>query len=90
MTLIRRNVGKRGPEARLYWPCIAAVIFPVGMFIYAWTTFSKVHWIALVIGLVVRLRPINDVPSRADIQPQLIFWAIYIIYLAVFTYLADW
>lgn len=69
--LYQRNVGKRGPEARLYWPCIAAVIFPVGMFIYAWTTFSKVHWIALVIGLV------------------LIFWAIYIIYLAVFTYLAD-
>ncbi|THH11400.1 hypothetical protein EW146_g8061 [Bondarzewia mesenterica] len=70
-SLYRRRVKTRGPEARLYWACVAGVIFPVGMFIYAWTSFPWVPWIALTIGLTM------------------IIWAMYIIYLAVFTYLAD-
>jgi hypothetical protein len=51
--LYRKGVSKRGPEARLYTACAAAIIFPVGMFIYAWCAFPSVPWIALCIGIVV-------------------------------------
>ncbi|KAG8865398.1 hypothetical protein FRB96_000288 [Tulasnella sp. 330] len=43
----------KGPEARLYGACAAGVLFPVGCFIYAWTSFSHVHWIAPVIGITI-------------------------------------
>jgi multidrug resistance protein len=51
--LYQKNFPKRGPEARLYVPCVAGVFFPIGMFIYAWSSFPKVHWIWLMIGMVV-------------------------------------
>ncbi|CCM02601.1 uncharacterized protein FIBRA_04704 [Fibroporia radiculosa] len=69
--MYQKYAGTRGPEARLFAPMFAAVLFPVGMFIYAWSTYTKVYWIALAIGIVC------------------IMWALFIIYLAVFTYLAD-
>ncbi|KAF8909962.1 MFS polyamine transporter [Mucidula mucida] len=69
--LYHANIEKRGPEARLYGACFAAVLLPAGMFLYAWSSFSYVHWIVPVIGIT------------------LLIWATYIIYLAVFTYLAD-
>ncbi|RPD64468.1 MFS general substrate transporter [Lentinus tigrinus ALCF2SS1-7] len=61
----------KGPEARLYSACLAAVLFPVGMFLYAWCTFPSVPWIGMVMGIFVFLI------------------ALFIIYVAVFTYLAD-
>jgi MFS family permease len=69
--LYRKGVTKRGPEARLYSACAAAIIFPVGMFIYAWCAFASVHWMGLAVGIVVFM------------------WGIFIIYAAVFSYLAD-
>ncbi|KZP26754.1 MFS general substrate transporter [Athelia psychrophila] len=51
--LYQKNFPTRGPEARLYYACGAGVVFPIGMFIYAWCTFPQVHWIALIIGMVV-------------------------------------
>jgi hypothetical protein len=69
--LYRKGVAKRGVEARLYSACVAAIIFPMGLFIYAWCAFASVHWIGLAIGIVVFM------------------WAIFIIYAAVFSYLAD-
>ena len=51
----RKNVATRGPEARLYAAMFAAILFPAGMFIYAWCTFPSVHWISLVIGVTVRI-----------------------------------
>jgi len=69
--LYQKYVKTRGPEARLFAPMAAAFLFPIGMFIYAWCTYTKVYWIGLAIGIV------------------LIMWALFIIYLAVFTYLAD-
>ncbi|KAF5384638.1 hypothetical protein D9757_007464 [Collybiopsis confluens] len=69
--LYRKNFATRGPEARLYLACLAAILAPSGMFIYAWSTFSHVPWIALAIGITVFL------------------YATFIIYSAVFTYLAD-
>jgi len=46
-------VQTRGPEARLYVVCFTTWLIPIGMFIYAWTAFSSVHWIAPVIGIVL-------------------------------------
>ncbi|EPQ56672.1 MFS polyamine transporter [Gloeophyllum trabeum ATCC 11539] len=69
--LYQKYVSQRGPEARLYCACAAAVLFPVGLFIYAWSSFSFVYWIGLAIGIVVFM------------------WALFIMYLAVFSYLAD-
>ncbi|KAF8813035.1 hypothetical protein BYT27DRAFT_7251379 [Phlegmacium glaucopus] len=51
--LYQRYFPKKGPEARLYLACFAAVLLPVGMFIYAWSSFTFVHWIALTIGIVL-------------------------------------
>ncbi|KAF8799275.1 MFS polyamine transporter [Phlegmacium glaucopus] len=69
--LYQRYFPKRGPEARLYLACFAAVLLPVGMFIYTWSSFTSVHWIAMTIGIFLYL------------------WAIFIMYLAAFSYLAD-
>ncbi|KAG5643367.1 hypothetical protein DXG03_001015 [Asterophora parasitica] len=70
-TLYQKSVAKRGPEARLHVACFAAILFPVGMFIFAWSSFAHVHWIVQAIGIVVFI------------------CAAFIIYLAVFSYLAD-
>ncbi|KAI9062694.1 MFS general substrate transporter [Trametes sanguinea] len=61
----------RGPEARLYSACVGALLFPAGMFIYAWCTFSYVHWMGMAVGIFV------------------IMTALFVLYVAVFTYLAD-
>jgi len=52
-SLYQRYFSTRGPEARLYLVCCAAVVLPVGMFIYAWSSFVYVHWISLTIGIVL-------------------------------------
>ncbi|KAE9388526.1 MFS polyamine transporter [Gymnopus androsaceus JB14] len=58
--LYHRNFGTRGPEARLYLACCAAVLIPCGMFIYAWSTFSHVPWIVLTIGITFVPKPRSD------------------------------
>lgn len=51
---------------------VAAVLFPVGCFIYAWTALHSVHaWIGPMCGIFA------------------FFVALFIMYLASFTYLAD-
>ncbi|KAG2140822.1 MFS general substrate transporter [Suillus cothurnatus] len=50
-TLYRKNFPMKGQEARLYMACVAAVVLPVSMFIYAWTASSNIPWIAPLIGL---------------------------------------
>ncbi|KAF8889266.1 MFS general substrate transporter [Infundibulicybe gibba] len=70
-SLYQKYFPKRGPEARLYMACVAALFLPIGMFIYAWSSFTFVHWIAQAVGITVYI------------------WAVYIVYLAVFSYLAD-
>lgn len=52
-SLYQRYFPTRGPEARLYLACFAAVLLPVGMFIYAWSSFVFVPWIALTIGIAL-------------------------------------
>ncbi|KAK7021338.1 hypothetical protein VNI00_017440 [Paramarasmius palmivorus] len=53
----RKGYPTRGPEARLYFACAAAILFPGGMFIYAWTSFSSVSWVGLAMGVLVRPFP---------------------------------
>ncbi|KAK1224672.1 hypothetical protein PQX77_012418 [Marasmius sp. AFHP31] len=69
--LYQRGYAKRGPEARLYFACVAALLFPSGMFIYAWTSLPGVSWVGLAMGILI------------------FTWACYVIYLAVFSYIAD-
>ncbi|TLD14218.1 uncharacterized protein PgNI_03522 [Pyricularia grisea] len=39
------------PEYRLFWLPLAAIILPVGFFIYGWTTEYKIHWIVPIIAM---------------------------------------
>lgn len=62
-----KNFKTRGPEARLYSACFAGVLFPIGMFLYAWTSFEKVNWIGMAIGITVSVYPLpytSVSPSR--------------------------
>ncbi|KAJ7813897.1 MFS general substrate transporter [Mycena olivaceomarginata] len=70
-SLYRKHFPTRGPEARLFAACCAALLFPAGMFVYAWGARAAIPWIVSVLGVT------------------LFMWATFIMYLAVFTYLAD-
>lgn len=50
----RKRFPIKGPEARLYMPCVAAIMIPAAMFIYAWCSFPWVPWIAQAIAITVR------------------------------------
>ena len=41
------------PEARLRNAIAGSIILPIGLFMFAWTTYPSVHWIAPVIGAVL-------------------------------------
>ncbi|KAJ9115904.1 hypothetical protein QFC22_005047 [Naganishia vaughanmartiniae] len=51
--LYRKNVATRGPEARLYAAMVGGVCFAVGCFIYAWTSFPDVTYVAPCIGIAI-------------------------------------
>ncbi|KIM52403.1 hypothetical protein SCLCIDRAFT_18159 [Scleroderma citrinum Foug A] len=40
-------------EARLYSACVAAILLPIGMFVVAWTSTPRIHWIVPIMGLTV-------------------------------------
>lgn len=51
-----RETGIQGasePEFRLPAAMVGSLIVPVGMFIFGWTTFPWVHWIAPIIGSTI-------------------------------------
>ena len=41
------------PEGRLYFACVEAVLLPIGLLWFGWTTFSSVHWIFPVLAILV-------------------------------------
>jgi hypothetical protein len=51
--LYAKNVARKGVEARLYGACAAGILFPSGMFIYAWCAFPFVHWMGLIAGITI-------------------------------------
>ncbi|KAF9054676.1 MFS polyamine transporter [Panaeolus papilionaceus] len=52
-SLYTKNVASRGPEARLYLACVAGILLPSSMFIYAWCSFTFVPWISLAIAVTL-------------------------------------
>ncbi|KAI1121194.1 major facilitator superfamily domain-containing protein [Nemania abortiva] len=48
--LVRRNQGAPEPEFRLASTILGAVLVPIGLFWFAWTSFPWVHWILPIIG----------------------------------------
>ncbi|KAI0484023.1 putative bicyclomycin resistance protein [Xylariaceae sp. FL0804] len=48
--LVRQNDGVPEPEFRLPPAIAGAVLVPIGLFWFAWTTFRWVHWILPIIG----------------------------------------
>ncbi|EST04504.1 Major facilitator superfamily [Kalmanozyma brasiliensis GHG001] len=47
-----RNGGVAVPEARLYYAAVGGILATIGMFIFAFTSYQHVHWIAPEIALV--------------------------------------
>ncbi|KAI0098856.1 polyamine transporter 3 [Nemania sp. FL0031] len=47
---IAKDPSKATPEARLKPAMIGGVLLPIGLFIFAWTTFVRIHWIVSIIG----------------------------------------
>ncbi|CEJ91839.1 hypothetical protein VHEMI07527 [[Torrubiella] hemipterigena] len=45
--------GNVEPEARLTSAMVGSVILPIGLFLFAWTTYPSVHWIAPIIGAIL-------------------------------------
>ncbi|KAG1767681.1 MFS general substrate transporter, partial [Suillus occidentalis] len=50
-TLYRKYFPIKGQEARLYLACVAAIVLPISMSIYAWTASPNIHWIVPLIAL---------------------------------------
>lgn len=48
--LVSQNGGIAEPEHRLPPAVIGAVLVPIGLFWFAWTSVPSVHWIVLIIG----------------------------------------
>lgn len=50
---IARRYGKlaNSPEGRLYFACIESACMPIGLFMFGWTSFSSIHWIAPTIAI---------------------------------------
>lgn len=49
--LYLKNVDTMGPEARMYTGMVGGLLFPIGCWLFAWSTFPVVHWIVPTIGL---------------------------------------
>ncbi|KAF2734711.1 MFS general substrate transporter [Polyplosphaeria fusca] len=50
LTLVRKHNGKPPAEARLIPMMISCWCIPVGLFIFAWTSYPDLHWIGPAIG----------------------------------------
>lgn len=50
---VKKNLDNLKPELRLKLLPIAAIIFPIGFFIYGWTADFHTHWIGPIIGLTI-------------------------------------
>lgn len=41
------------PEARLGAAMVGAIVLPIGLFLFAWTTYPSVHWMLPIIGAML-------------------------------------
>lgn len=89
--LSRKHFPIKGQEARLYMPCVAAVVLPVSMFIYAWTASPNIPWIAPLIGLTVRRKHVISQNFQVpDLHPQAFMTGTSVIFQVSILYIADW
>jgi hypothetical protein len=51
--LYQKHYLRKRQEARLYFPCVAGLFLPIGIFIYAWTARPEIPWIVPAIGLTI-------------------------------------
>ena len=65
-------------------------MFPIGMFIYAWSAVPQIPWIALIIGMTVYLSIFCSLKYEFTHKVQIFMWATFTLYLVAFTYLSDW
>ncbi|PPQ85275.1 hypothetical protein CVT25_010048 [Psilocybe cyanescens] len=59
--LYRKYVSTRGAQARLHLSCVAGFLFPISMFMFAWSATSKVPWIVLVVALSIYLWAVSTI-----------------------------
>ncbi|CCH44286.1 putative membrane protein [Wickerhamomyces ciferrii] len=50
---IYNSSGKPRSELRLYPLMVGSIFSPIGLFIFAWTCFSKLHWIGSMVGTAI-------------------------------------
>lgn len=51
--MYHRHVGRRGAEARMWTGMAGGVIFPLGCWFFAFTSWPSVHWIVPTIGICI-------------------------------------
>ncbi|KAF5659783.1 major facilitator family transporter [Fusarium denticulatum] len=51
--LLNAKKGNYGAERRLIMMMFVSPLFPIGLFIYGWTTEYKVHWVVPIIGTAI-------------------------------------
>jgi MFS family permease len=47
------EIGGSEPEFRLPQAIVGAILVPIGLFLFAWTTYATVHWIVPIIGSAI-------------------------------------
>ncbi|KAI9810821.1 MAG: hypothetical protein M1827_006028 [Pycnora praestabilis] len=47
---LKNHRGKGAPEARIQLGKIAAVVFPISLFWFSWTSYKSIHWIVPIIA----------------------------------------
>lgn len=48
--MAKSPTGRAPPEARLPFACLGAILLPIGIFWFAWTSTPSVHWISPVLA----------------------------------------
>ncbi|KXJ85781.1 major facilitator superfamily domain-containing protein [Microdochium bolleyi] len=84
-----RTTTTKNPESRIYFACLGTLLLPAGLFMFGWTTTTTITTtIPLSMATAAEVSPDFHpvVPSAAI---ALSVAGIFVIYLAVFNYLAD-
>jgi hypothetical protein len=53
MRLVAAKGDAVAPEARLPPAMVGSILLPAGLFLFAWTTYPSIHWIAPIIGAML-------------------------------------
>lgn len=59
--VLRRHFPVEAPESRLYFTCITAILLPVGLFLFGFTSRPEVHWITPAVAICLATMGIYSV-----------------------------